>query len=220
MFSIYSPYCTWPLGSTLQSVSLPITYLYHCSYSNPLKEPFWSLCGRPSHRPSLFSRLAALCLLSVLPSVVGALPLSIHALSYKRAWTLEVAPSCFQGELLPVLSNTLAPALHPVLAHIWQRSGNTKTAWLLFPPYPHFISKRVSSFSCLCNVRFLPCFSALMVSCLWILKEKRKRKVWDMLQSDFTLLLYLEFLDFSDILERSKSRVCQRRRHFKELLPL
>lgn len=62
---IYSPYNTWPFGWTVQSVSLPITFLSECSYSNPLKEPFWSLCGRPSHRPTLFSRLAALCLLSV-----------------------------------------------------------------------------------------------------------------------------------------------------------
>lgn len=99
-------------------------------------------------------------------------------LSHKRAWTLE---------LLTVHSNALAPALHPVLAHIWQRSGNPKGAWLFLPPYPHFISRQVSSVSCLCSFRSLPCL----------------RKVWDALPSDFFCFCSQSFWIFLDVLERS-----------------
>lgn len=42
-----------------------LALLSECSSSSPLKEPFLSPCGRPSLCPSLFSRLASLCGLSV-----------------------------------------------------------------------------------------------------------------------------------------------------------
>lgn len=84
-------------------------------------------------------------------------------LSFKSGWTLEVLPSCFQGEPLAVLPNTLVPALCPVPAYIWRR-WNTKVAWLFLPSYSHFISRCVSSCSRLFRLRCLPSFPPSVVS--------------------------------------------------------
>lgn len=89
---------------------------------------------------------------------------------------LEVLPSFFQGKPLPVLYNTLAPALYPVLRHIWKGSRNMKVAWLLLLSYPHFISRWVSSCSRLFSLRSLPWNSPLMVS-LGFLKKREKESV-------------------------------------------
>lgn len=70
----------------MQSVSLPLTFLPECSYSNPLKEPFSPPCGRPSLCPSLFSRLAALCVSP--PSFTRAFPASISIYAVSQKWLI------------------------------------------------------------------------------------------------------------------------------------
>lgn len=166
VFSICGPDSTWSLGCTLQSVNLPLTFLPECSYSSPLKEPFLSPCGRPSFCPSLFSRLAALCVLSISAILHVSLPrIHIHQCCLtKVAERWRFYPLVFKASLA-VLSDPLVPALCPVLAYIWQRRWNMKVAWLLLPSYPHFISSCVSSCSRLFRLRCLPHFPPLVVSC-------------------------------------------------------
>lgn len=59
-------------------------------------------------------------------------------LSHKRAWMLEVAPSCFQGDLLPVLSNTLAPAVIQY-SHTSDKGVETQRVDCSFPLIPTLV---------------------------------------------------------------------------------
>lgn len=146
---MYSPYNTWPLGCTVQSVSLPLTFLSECSYSNPLKEPFWSLCGRPSHCLSLFSRLAALCLLSVsaCPSWEPYHYLSMRCLiNEPEHWRLHpLAFKAIFSRSFPIPLHQLSSNTRTPLTEEWKHEGGLSVP----SPYPHFISRRVFAVSIL-----------------------------------------------------------------------
>lgn len=146
------------------AISLPLTFLPECSYSSPLKEPFLSPCGRPSFCPSLFSRLAALCVLSISAILHVSLPrIHIHLCCLTKVAERRFHPLVFKASLLqyfpiPLYQLSVQPA------NIWQRRWNMKVAWLLLSSYPHFISSCVSSCSRLFRLRRLPRFPPLVVS--------------------------------------------------------
>lgn len=107
-----------------------LALLSECSSSSPLKEPFLSPCGRPSRCPSLFSRLASLCGLSVF-TVLHMRLTGIYLYSHERVWMLELLPShqFFLSRWASPSALHIAFHQYRVLTHIWQRSGSGKVAW-------------------------------------------------------------------------------------------
>lgn len=150
-------------------------------------------------------------------SFVGALPLSIQTLSHKRAWTLEVAPSCFQGDLLPVLSNTLAPAVIQY-SHTSDKGVETQRVDCSFPLIPTLF---LLSLQFQLSTLFF-CTDGLKVLDSW---KKEKKESLRYAAMWFLLLLYLELLDIFGIFWRGQKtcghrRVSQQQRNLKEVLSL
>lgn len=138
----------------------------------------------------------------------------------------QASPSTFQ---YPWTSS-----LYLVLTHIRQRSGNMKVAWLFLPCYPLFISRWISSCSCLFCLPSLPCFSPLVVSLILRFSKKKRNSdphcplipfalfpTWNGVPTSSSVC------DFwcSQSWRRGQNTcgnhgLCQQERHLKEVLPL
>lgn len=158
---------------------------------------------------------------------MGALPLSIYGLSHKRAWTLEVAPSCFQGELLPVLSNTLAPALSQY-SHTSDKGVETRRGLdCSFPLIPTlFQDESLPSLVFAVSVLYLVLLHWWSHAFRFLRKRgKGKSEIRCHLISFAPVSRVFGFFSFLGVFWRGQKtcghhRVCQQKRHFKEVLPL
>lgn len=108
-----------------------------------------------------------------------ALPISSHALSHKRVWMLEVLPSCFQGEPLTVLSNTLVTALCSTYTHLTKKVkyevGLTVTS-LLSPLYFKMWDTSCSCLFSSCLFSFCVLYFVFLHSQSLVLRVDRKKR--------------------------------------------